>query len=207
MDHWFIHWLGHASFRLDDEDRSIYIDPWKLPAASPPASLILITHPHYDHLSAPDIARVTAAGTLLVAPADTAQRLTQPCLVARPGESLVAGDWHIEAVPAYTLSSTYHPKARGWVGYKIRLKSGTTVFHSGDTDRTPELEAVRSDAVLLACGGTYTMDGREAGRAANAMGPRIVVPMHWGDIVGSRKDAELLRAAFKGETVIKEAER
>ena len=43
-----IHWLGHASFRLDGV-ATVYIDPWKLAAGSPPAGLILITHEHSDH--------------------------------------------------------------------------------------------------------------------------------------------------------------
>jgi hypothetical protein len=31
--------------------------------------------------------------------------------------------------------------------------------------------------------------------------------MHWGDIVGSRSDAEAVAKAFKGRTVIKDIER
>ncbi len=51
-----IHWLGHATFRIEDGRTQIYIDPWKLPAGAPKADVILITHSHYDHLSADDIA-------------------------------------------------------------------------------------------------------------------------------------------------------
>ena len=44
-----IHWIGHASFRIEDGTAQIYIDPWKLPAGSPKASVVLITHGHSDH--------------------------------------------------------------------------------------------------------------------------------------------------------------
>ena len=36
---------------------------------------------------------------------------------------------------------------------------------------------------------------------------KILIPMHWGDIVGSRADAETVKKLFKGETVIKEKEK
>ena len=35
VDH--IHWLGHASFRIEDGAAQIYIDPWKVPAKAPNA--------------------------------------------------------------------------------------------------------------------------------------------------------------------------
>ena len=44
-----IHWIGHASFRIEDGKSQIYIDPWKLPAGSPKASVVLVTHGHSDH--------------------------------------------------------------------------------------------------------------------------------------------------------------
>jgi L-ascorbate metabolism protein UlaG (beta-lactamase superfamily) len=207
MDHRFIHWLGHASFRLEDGERTIYVDPWKLPPNSPPAHLILITHPHYDHLSAPDIARIAIPETIVVATPDASKQLTMKCLRAVAGQSLEAGSWQLTAVAAYNVASSYHPKSKGWVGYILRLGQGALIYHSGDTDLTPEVRGVKADVALLACGGTYTMNAAEAGEAAKAIGPKLVIPMHWGDIVGTKKDAEQVRSTFTGETVIKEPER
>ena len=207
MDHRFIHWLGHASFRLDDGEHVIYIDPWKLPPKSPPAHLILITHPHYDHLSRPDLERVSTPETVIVATPDCVDGLSRTFLRASPGQELSAKLWMIRAVPAYTIASSFHPKPKNWVGYTIRLGNGSVVYHSGDTDLTPEVKAVRADVALLVCGGTYTMNGVDAGEAANHIGPQLVIPMHWGDIVGSRKDAQDVRTTFRGETVITTPER
>jgi L-ascorbate metabolism protein UlaG (beta-lactamase superfamily) len=207
MDHRFIRWLGHASFRLDDQESAIYIDPWKLPSNSPPANLILITHSHFDHLSLPDIERIATAETVVVATPDSSKQLPMKTLEAVPAQSLTAGKWQIGAVAAYNTSASFHPRSNSWVGYTIRLRDGTVVYHSGDTDLTPELKKVKADIALLSCGGTYTMNGLQAGAAANRIEPRLVIPMHWGDIVGTRKDAEEVRRIFKGETVIKEPER
>ncbi|MEA3506184.1 MAG: MBL fold metallo-hydrolase, partial [Elusimicrobiota bacterium] len=38
-----IHWLGHASIRIEGEV-TIYIDPWKLKSGEVKADIILITH-------------------------------------------------------------------------------------------------------------------------------------------------------------------
>ena len=60
------------------------------------------------------------------------------------------------------------------------------------------------DVALLPVGGRYTMDAEEAARAANTFRPRVVIPYHWGDIVGTRQDAERFSQAFAGETRILE---
>jgi L-ascorbate metabolism protein UlaG (beta-lactamase superfamily) len=51
------------------------------------------------------------------------------------------------------------------------------------------------------------MTAAEAAAAANVFKPAILIPMHWGDIVGSRDDAEVVAKAFSGKTVIRPAER
>jgi L-ascorbate metabolism protein UlaG (beta-lactamase superfamily) len=67
---------------------------------------------------------------------------------------------------------------------------GVRYYHTGDSDLTPEMQAVKADVLLVPVGGTYTMTAAEAARAARAIAPRLAVPMHWGDIVGERADAE-----------------
>ncbi len=50
------------------------------------------------------------------------------------------------------------------------------------------------------------MNAKEVADAANVFKPQALIPMHWGDIVGSRADAEEVKKLFKGETIIKEVE-
>ena len=59
-------WIGHASFKIAADDVIIYIDPWKLKDAPHDASVVLVSHSHYDHYSADDVAKVTAADTVKV---------------------------------------------------------------------------------------------------------------------------------------------
>ena len=44
--------------------------------------------------------------------------------------------------------------------------------------------------LLFLCGGTYTMDFKEAAEFVNEIKPKITIPIHYGDIVGSKEDAE-----------------
>ena len=206
VDH--IHWLGHATFRIDDGAAVLYVDPWKLPAGAPQADVILITHAHYDHYSPEDIAKIEKPTTVFVAPADVASKLARTHVVtATPGGSYQAGPVKVEAVAAYNIDKDFHPKANGWVGYIVTLSTGQRVYHTGDSDVTPEMQAVQTDVALMPCGGTYTMTAGEAAAAANVFKPGVLIPMHWGDIVGSRGDADAVAKAFAGETVIRPVKR
>ena len=46
------------------------------------------------------------------------------------------------------------------------------------------------DIALLPVSGTYVMTAPEAARAALAIQPKVAIPMHYGDIVGTKSDAE-----------------
>ncbi len=203
-----IHWLGHATFRIEDGKTQIYVDPWKLPAGVPKADVILITHGHFDHYSEEDIAKIAQPQTTFVATPDVASKLKgSRAVAASPGGTYTVGQLKIHAVPAYNVNKDFHKKAEGWVGYVITLSDGTRIYHSGDSDVTPEMKNVKTDVALLPCGGTYTMTAAEVAQAANAFKPSVLVPMHWGDIVGSRADAETVSKNFTaGKTVILKAE-
>ncbi|MCK5452556.1 MAG: MBL fold metallo-hydrolase, partial [Candidatus Aenigmarchaeota archaeon] len=48
--------IGHASVMIVSGEKTIYIDPYKVPEDSPKADIILVTHEHYDHCD-PDMIR------------------------------------------------------------------------------------------------------------------------------------------------------
>lgn len=207
MEHQHIHWLGHASFRIEDNGKQLYIDPWKLPEQSPRADIVFITHGHYDHYSPKDIDKITKEGTIFVAPNDVAKSIKGNVVAVAPGETNEIAGLNVQTVAAYNMAKQFHPKQNGWVGYCITLSTGQRIYHAGDTDSTPEMRKVVCDVALLPCGGNYTMDAREAAAAANIFKPKAVIPMHWGDIVGSKEDVEEFRKAFKGTTLVRLPER
>ena len=74
------------------------------------------------------------------------------------------------------------------MGYIFELND-KKVYHAGDTDFIPEMNNLKSlnlDVALLPMGGTYTMDAQEAAQAANAIGAKITIPMHYKMIVGNK---------------------
>ncbi len=207
MHHQHIHWLGHATFRIEDGAKQIYIDPWKLPPDSPKADVILITHAHYDHFSQEDIAKVRKESTVFFAPKDVAYQIDANVIVTSPNQIYTVGELKVKTIHAYNIGKQYHPKQNNWVGYVLTLSTEQKIYHAGDTDFTSEMRTVVTDFALLPCGGTYTMTAKEAAEAANVFKPRVVIPMHWGDIVGTQADAEEVKKLFKGETLIKQPER
>ena len=189
-----IHWLGHDSFRLDGSS-TVYIDPWKLGAGAPRADLVLVTHDHFDHFSPDDIARVATPRTTLVGPASvTAQVVGVAALTLSAGETATVGGVTVTAVPAYNIDKfrrpgeLFHPLAAGGLGYIVEL-DGRRIYHAGDTDAIPEMREVRCDVALLPVSGTYVMTAEEAAEACQMISATAVVPMHFGDIVGTSADA------------------
>ena len=65
----------------------------------------------------------------------------------------------------------------------------TRYYIAGDTDITEENQKVKCDIAFVPIGGTYTMDYKEAAELTNIIKPQIVIPTHYGKIVGSKQDA------------------
>jgi L-ascorbate metabolism protein UlaG (beta-lactamase superfamily) len=197
-----IHWFGQSAFRIEDETLQIYIDPYKLPANLPKADIIFITHAHFDHFSIEDIAKIRIEHTIIVAPKDVASKFGDSAIIVVPGKDYTIGKLKVTTVPAYNIDKKFHPKANGWVGYIITLSNGQKIYHAGDTDFIPEMREIITDIAMLPCGGTYTMTANQAAEAANVFKPKLLIPMHYGSIVGSNADADTVKKLFKGETKI-----
>jgi L-ascorbate metabolism protein UlaG (beta-lactamase superfamily) len=191
------YWLGHDGFRIVSGEKTIYVDPYKISKSQHKrndADLVLISHDHFDHMSLEDLAHVVNSNTTIVCASECAGKLRgvgKEVKALSPGESTVANGIQVQAVAAYNTNKTFHPKADGKVGFVFSL-GGARIYHSGDTDEIPEMSATRPDIALVPVSGTYVMT---AGEAAHAVNERIkptqlAIPMHYGSIVGSEKDAK-----------------
>lgn len=198
-----IHWLGHASFRIDG-DQIIYIDPYRV-RSGPVADIVLVSHAHYDHCSQTSIERISRMGTVVIAGPACAGTLRGEVRLLAPGESVTIGPTEVGAVPAYSTKRSSHPRSEGGVGFLIAT-GGRRIYFAGDTDLIPEMAKVSADVVLLPVSGIYVMSAEEAADAVSIICPAVAVPMHYGTIVGSRSDALRFKELSSAPVVLLERE-
>ena len=205
-------WLGHSGFRVNASGGTIYIDPYRVDDG-PEADLILISHGHYDHFSPLAVERLSHERTLIAGPPSVTERVGGRVISLAPGESIaddVVRGVEVTAVAAYNTSkrdgegNVFHPREAGGLGFELNVR-GERLYHSGDTDVIPEMDSVAGvDVALLPVSGVYVMTSSEAAEAARRIQPRVAVPMHWGEHLGSYEDARAFAARAPVEVKIME---
>lgn len=196
-----IKWLGHDTFIITTTGKTIYTDPFRIKLGSPLADIILITHEHYDHCSPDDVEKISNHTTTIVTTADCAPKLDGDIRIISPGDRISIDGLEVEAVRAYNTNKKFHPRDNGWVGY-VFSAGEVTYYLAGDTDRIPEMKDIKCDVALLPVSGTYVMTADEAAEAALDIQPDVVVPMHYGAIVGEAPDAVRLSTLLKDKVKV-----
>lgn len=184
----------HNSIKITGS-KTIYIDPFKLEKDYHDADYIFSTHTHYDHFSEEDIEKLLKEDTVIITP-DSSRELACDLTKDRERVKIVepANEYELPGVKfsttyAFNKETLYHTKNENWVGYIIEL-DGVKYYIAGDTDNIKELKDVECDVAFLPVGGKYTMGYAEAAGLANTIKAKIVVPTHYGCIVGEKEDAE-----------------
>lgn len=179
----------HSSIRINN----VYVDPFKIDKCEVRAECVFITHPHYDHLSVEDIDKIVDYDTIFVGPSDVINELRKKYknkfIVVEPNEQYRVRDISFETFPSYNMNKKFHPRSNQWVGYVINIDNIRYAI-LGDTDLTDEVKNIRCDVLFVPIGGIYTMNAKEASEASNIINPKLVVPVHYNDIVGNKSDEE-----------------
>lgn len=208
---------GHATIELRGHDTRILIDPfftdekdWK---SVRDIDWILITHAHGDHMSgALELAKEN--GAKIVAIYELCMHFQNLGVGVEPlgiGGTLDLGDTKITMVPALHSSSIFHQEPfrveymGAPVGYIVEM-DGRRVYHAGDTaifsDMALWADLYPLDAAILPIGGVYTMDMRQAVKAAELLQVTQVIPIHYNTFSAIEVDplefAEMLNQ--KGRT-------
>jgi L-ascorbate metabolism protein UlaG (beta-lactamase superfamily) len=176
------------------------------PAVPSDVDVVLLSHLHRDHTDGASL-RALGSRTRVVAPAGTASALGH--LGIRPTHELAAGDT-VALSPQVTVRAVAahhdgrrHPLGRPIAALGYLIEGPRRIYFAGDTelfDGMARLADPPLDVALLPIWGwgpslgAGHLDPEGAARAVELLGPRIVVPIHWGTFlpIGSRNRGTLV---------------
>ncbi len=178
-------WLGHSCVMLDGS-KKVLIDPFirdgSVAATKP--DIVAVTHGHADHLG-----ETVALKRKTVAVGEVAHYLSERGV---PAESMnIGGTIELDGV-SFTMTPAVHSSriedesgsfdGGAAAGFVIRM-DGVSVYHAGDTALFSDMKLIgelcHPDIALLPIGGRYTMGTAAAMMAAQFIGAKTVIPIHY----------------------------
>ena len=216
---------GQSCFELSDGEAKLLIDPFLKPnnpvavatAEEVEPTQIAISHGHIDHMAdAVGVARRT--GAECVAIVEIANWLEEQGVENVYDPNLggtVEFEWGwVKLVPAWHTSTIagseeapYSPTPGTVTGTPAGLVisiGGLTVYHAGDTCLFGDMKLIAErnpvDIALLPIGGHYTMDRHDAALAAEFVGAKTVIPMHYDTFPAIETDAGAFKSDVESQT-------
>jgi L-ascorbate metabolism protein UlaG (beta-lactamase superfamily) len=197
-----ITWLGHSTFLIQfPNGKRVITDPWlgnpncppqfAKPESLKPVDLILASHGHSDHIG--DVVPLArATGAPVVCLFEVGLYLTDKGLKdvrdMGIGGTQVVGDFTITMTQAVHSGSIVDDGRilylGGAAGFIVRAPKAPTIYFAGDTGLFGDMKIIgdiyQPEIAFLPIGDHYTMGPDTAAIAAQWLGVRQVVPMHWG---------------------------
>ena len=184
------------------------------------ADIVIATHGHMDHVGDSfEIAKRTRAkfvGNYEMCQVAEAHglKMESRALTMNPGGSVKVKDVTIHMVQAYhSLSMAPHlvkgPAADNEYfrpdsavsGFVIEFDNGISIYDSSDTCLFGDMQLIGQmfgpQVAIFPVGCKYTMDIRQAARAASFVSPDVVIPCHYGAAMGQPADIKTLAQAVE----------
>ncbi len=224
MPHFYgmtLQWLGHATVHIRTaKGTSILIDPWMESNPSFPQGwkapekidLVLCTHGHGDHigdaLSVDQRYHPTFVGIYELA-GWLSSKGVKKTVGMNLGGALRFQDVTICLVEAKHSSSIDDNGTTIYAGvaagYVLQVDGEPTLYHSGDTSLFSDMKLLRElyapEIAFLPIGDRFTMGPRAAALAAEYVGAKKVIPIHYGTFPQLTGIPKELRDHLRGKEI------
>ena len=197
-----ITWLGHSTFLIVfPNGKRVVTDPWlgnpncppafARPEALKPVDLVLVSHGHGDH-TGDLLALARATNAPVVCLFELGLHVTGKGL--KDVRDMGIGGTQTVSDFTITMTQAVHSGSivddgrivylGGAAGFIVRAPSAPTIYFAGDTGLFGDMkmlgEIYKPEIAFLPIGDHYTMGPDTAAIAAEWLGVKLVVPMHWG---------------------------
>ena len=210
-----IKYIGHSGFLIESGDHSIVIDPFinNNPNAAVSVSSInvqdiFVTHAHMDHLG-DSVAISKNTGATITAIFELANYCAKKGAEAQGvniGGKLPFRWGHAVFLPARHSSSTADEHYGGEAASILINIDKISIYHAGDTGLHYDLKMIgefyKPDIAILPIGGFYTMGIDEAVQAANWLGSKTIIPMHYNTFPPIQTNVEEFKKKIESNTLL-----
>ena len=201
-------WLGHSCVLLAGT-KKVLIDPFIEggSVAGTDPDIVAITHGHEDHMG-----EAAALKKKTVAITEIAKYLKKKGLAV---EGMNIGGTVVVDGVSFTMTPALHSSfieeaglgfAGGSAAGFVVGMDGVKVYHAGDTGLFSDMKLIgelyHPDIALLPIGGRYTMGVAEAMMAADFIGAKTVIPIHYNTWEKITADPRELKKALERTTDI-----
>ncbi len=202
-------YLGHSCVLLSGT-KKVLIDPFieggSIAGTDP--DIVAVTHGHYDHMG-----ETVSLSKKTVAISEIAKFLKSKGI---PAEGMnIGGTLMVDGV-TFTMTHALHsstieeegiPGTGGTAAGFVIGMDNVRVYHAGDTALFSDMKLIgelyHPDVALLPIGGRYTMGVAEAMMAANFIGAKLVIPIHYNTWDRIAADPHAFKKAVERTTDLK----
>lgn len=194
-----ITYAGHAAFFIESRGKTLAIDPWLKGNPLCPEELqnpdklntIVLTHGHADHASeAIGLAKRTGAtviGIIELTNLLVRDGLSESQVIPmNKGGTVENSGFKVTLTNAFHSNSYESSTGTEYAGEAcgVVINDGSTsIYHAGDTCLFSDISLIREfykpQVALLPIGDHFTMGPKEAAKAAELIGSKTLIPMHY----------------------------